>query len=275
MKTIEKYRNSINKYLNKNLPKSGILSKAIRYSTIDGGKRIRSILCIASFRTCGGIGNKILPVVCAIELIHTFSLIHDDLPCMDNDDLRRGKPTSHRVFGEDIAILAGDALLTMAFEWIANCKGISNKKKITVIKELSSCVGPKGLIGGQVLDLKTPKQDLSPNAIKFIYMKKTAQLITTAIRVGAILASATRKKLTALTNYGKNLGLVFQIIDDILDLDKDKGISYARLFGKDKTLKYAKQLINQCIISLKPFGKKADLLEEIALIIFNQVKINT
>lgn len=264
------YKKKIDEYLRKNLrrQKPEILSRALRYSTIDGGKRIRPILCIAGFKACGGGGEYILPVACAIELVHTFSLIHDDLPCMDNDDFRRGKPTSHKVFGEDIAVLAGDALLTMAFDWIADAPNVSSQKKISVTKELSYCT--ERLISGQVLDLRTPKKKLSEKTIKSIYMKKTSALITTAVRIGAIAAGATKKKIMALTKYGENLGLAFQVVDDLLDMDEDKDTSYARLFGKEKALKYSNRLIDQAVNSLKPFGSNAKLLEDIARLVISQ-----
>ena len=273
--TIKNYTNKINNYLQKNLKtdKPEILAQALRYSTIGSGKRIRPILCISSFKACNGKGNYIMPTACALELVHTFSLIHDDLPCMDNDDFRRGKPTNHKVFGEDIAILAGDALLTMAFEWIADTPKVSSHKKLSIIKELSYCTGPKGLIGGQVLDLKTSADKLSINKIKSIYLKKTASLITSAVKIGAIAAGANKRKLSALTAYGKNLGMAFQIVDDLLDLaqDEEKNMSYPALAGKENAYKYADKLIIQTINSIKPFGKKAYLLEDIARWVIDQV----
>lgn len=278
MDAIKIHKYKIEQYLQNHI-KSGkpeILIKALRYSTLDGGKRLRPILCIAGFKACGGKGNYILPVACAIELVHTFSLIHDDLPCMDNDDFRRGKPTSHKIFGEDVAILAGDTLLTMAFEWISDAPKISNQKKMSIIKELSNCVGPKGLIGGQVLDLRTTPHKLSPNTIKYIYLKKTAKLITVAVRIGAIAAGGSKSKMNALTKYGENLGMAFQIVDDLLDLaqDAEKKISYPAAVGKEKAYKYAKGLIAQAISSLKPFSKnvpEGHLLEDISKWVINQV----
>lgn len=266
--TIKNYTNKINNYLQKNLKtdKPEILAKALRYSTIGSGKRIRPILCMLSFEACNGKGSYITPIACAIELVHTFSLIHDDLPCMDNDNFRRGKPTSHKVFGEDIAVLAGDALLTIAFEWISDTPKLSSQKKLSIIKELSYCTGPKGLIGGQVLDLKTSADKLSINKIKSIYLKKTASLITGAVRIGAIAAYASKSKLSALTSYGKNLGMAFQVVDDLLDLTQDAGknMSYPALAGKENAYKYADKLIVGAINSIKLFDKKASLLEDIA-----------
>lgn len=276
-KELKGFSSLISKYLDLNLKGHGTLNKSIRYSTTGMGKRIRPVLCMAGFKACGGRGNSILPVAGAIELIHTFSLIHDDLPCMDNDDYRRGKPTNHKVFGEDIALLAGDALLNMAFEWVTHAKGINNDIKLSIIKELTACVGTKGLIQGQVLDLHPESKKtlvskkISKRILKDIYIKKTALLITTAVRIGAITAGANKRKLDAITEYGMNLGLAFQIVDDILDIDQDEGKSYPSLFGKDNTIKYAKELINKSIRALKPFNKKSNLLEEISHLVLNQI----
>jgi len=287
MNTIEKSAATINLYLNNHLPHNGLLNKAVRYSALGGGKRIRPVICITAFRATGGRGRTILPVASAIELVHTFSLIHDDLPCMDNDDIRRGRPSCHRAFSEDIALLAGDALLSTAFAWIATASRIPASRKITVIQELSSTIGPSGLIGGQALDLRlhpapTPDPDPSPTPLplgktpslkmlRSIYIKKTALLISSSARIGAILAGATKNKLRAITNYGNNLGLAFQIIDDILDTNQDKGISYPHLAGRQKAEKEAKKLIDQSIVSLKPLEPTATLLKQISLKVFSQI----
>ena len=272
MNTIEKLASDINRYLNNHLPHNGLLARAIRYSTLGRGKRIRPVICIAAFRATGGRGKMVLPVAGAIELIHTFSLIHDDLPCMDNDDSRRGKPTCHRVFGEDIALLAGDALLSMAFAWIAAASPIPAFRKIAIIKELGSATGPLGLIGGQVLDLHQPYKRPSLKILKSIYTKKTARLISSSARIGAILAGAGKNKLKSITTYGNNLGLAFQIIDDILDIKQDKGVSYPLLAGRQKAVKDAGKLIDQSIGSLKSFGPRGALLKQIALKVYHQFR---
>jgi len=227
MLTIEKLQPIIDKHLDKNLSGSDILSKSIRYSTINGGKRIRPILCVAGFNTVGGKSKIILQIASAIELVHTFSLIHDDLPCMDNDDYRRGKLTNHKVFGEDIALLAGDALLNLAYDWIVNCH-IPNERKIAILKEIAACTGKQGLIGGQVMDLHAGNRNITEKTIKTIYAQKTGALISAAVRIGAITAGSSTRELKLLTDYGKKLGLAFQIIDDILDMEKDKGISWLK-----------------------------------------------
>jgi len=276
MDSIEGYKKEIDIYLGRRLPagRRDLLNKAMRYSVISGGKRIRPILCIAGFNACGGKGS-ILRIASAIELAHTFSLIHDDLPCMDNDDFRRGRPSSHKVFGEDIATLAGDALLTLSFEWIADTPKISAQKKISIISELSHCLGGKGLIGGQVQDLKTPQNRLFAKTLRHICEKKTGALITASVRIGAIIAGAGKQKLAALTEYGNSLGIAFQIIDDLLDIaqDEKKDISYPRIMGRDKAERYAKNLIKKAAASVKPFKKKAGLLTKIAELVLNRMLV--
>ncbi len=191
---------------------------AMRYSIFAGGKRMRPVLCLAAAEACGGAAINALVPACAVEMIHTYSLIHDDLPAMDNDDLRRGKPTSHKVYGEGIAILAGDALLTEAFAVMA---GVEDTERYTVrdfVTELAVTGGSKMLIGGQVLDLEGEHKKLTEPEIRAVYEGKTAALLTTALRVGAMAANATEAQLEAITDFGYNLGIAFQVIDDILDL---------------------------------------------------------
>lgn len=270
---------SINNYLQRNLPqpldKPKLLSQAIRYSTLNGGKRIRPLLCIGAYRTLGGNSNSIFSIACSLELIHNFSLIHDDLPCMDNDDFRRGKPTCHKVFGENVAVLAGDQLLNLAFEWVTEAKTIKKEIKLELIRELVKVVGAGGLIGGQILDLIKLPTKITTQYVLDIYNRKTTALIATSVRLGAIAARATKKELNQLTKYGESIGLAFQLIDDILDLRQDScdklQINYALLFGEQKTRKLILQLQQQAQKSLTSFGSRSKLLKAIASLIFNQI----
>ena len=193
------------------------IHKAMRYSMFAGGKRMRPVLCLAAAEACGGLAVNALVPACAVEMMHTYSLIHDDLPAMDNDDLRRGKPTSHKAFGEGVAILAGDALLTEAFAVIAQ---VDDTERYTVrdyVRELAATGGSTMLIGGQILDLEGEHKQLSEPEVRAVYEGKTAALLTTALRFGAMSANATEAQLEAVTDFGYNLGLAFQVIDDILD----------------------------------------------------------
>ncbi len=272
-------KNIINKYMSNNLPasgnKPGILSRAIRYSVLNGGKRLRPLLCLAAFQAAGGRGKLILPVAGAVELIHAFSLVHDDLPAMDNDDYRRGKLTVHKNFGEDIAILTGDALLNLAFDWVSAAPGLTAQKKLSIIKELVQATGSQGLIGGQVLDLKASAKKTPAAKVKDIHLLKTTALITAAVRTGAITAGTTKSQLKKLTTYGNNLGLAFQLTDDLLDLEQDKKnklqISYPLLFGRKKTIDYARKLYRQATRPLSSFGKKAASLTEIADLVIQRI----
>lgn len=194
------------------------IHKAMRYSMFAGGKRMRPVLCLAAAEACGGLAVDALIPACAVEMMHTYSLIHDDLPAMDNDDLRRGKPTSHKVFGEGIAILTGDALLTEAFAAIAQVENTEHYNVRDYVAELAVTGGSKMLIGGQVLDMEGEQKDLSEPEVRAVYEGKTAALLTTALRFGAMSANATEAQLEAITDFGYNLGLAFQVIDDILDL---------------------------------------------------------
>jgi geranylgeranyl diphosphate synthase type II len=258
-----------------------VLHKAMRYSLFAGGKRIRPILALASYEACGGNPKDIVPYATALELIHTYSLIHDDLPSMDNDDLRRGKPTNHKVFGEAMAILAGDALLTEAFLILSNNLHSSSLKPsnlIKIIREVSLSSGVHGMVGGQALDIFSENIEPDKDTLNFIHLHKTAALITASVRMGAILANIKEKKLKALTEYGTGIGLAFQIIDDILDIEgnaeelgktagsdiKMKKMTYPALCGTEKSRQKAKDLIADAIDSLKIFSSEADQLRKIA-----------
>ncbi|MDP3791265.1 MAG: polyprenyl synthetase family protein [Candidatus Omnitrophota bacterium] len=249
-----KFRNSlalieIDKNLEKYLPKGdGIIQKAVRYSVLSGGKRIRPLILIESARVCAGSVKDAMPIACAIEFIHTYSLIHDDLPAMDNDDLRRGKPTCHKVFGEANAILAGDALLTLAFGIIA--RHTHAKAGLEIIQEVSEAVGVNGMVGGQALDMEfQDKKDR--NILKKINLLKTAKLFEVSTKAGAIVAGAGRRETAALQKFGLNFGLSFQAVDDLLD-------------GGAGARKEAAVFIERAKKELKIFGKKADKLKAMA-----------
>ena len=198
--------------------KPATIHKAMRYSLFAGGKRMRPVLTLAAAEACGGEIDDALPAACAVECIHTYSLIHDDLPCMDDDDLRRGRPTSHKVFGEGVAVLAGDALLTVAFEILAGAKPTARYPMAALIRELAVASGSHWLIGGQVADLEGEGRKLAAAELKYIHRCKTAALLTASIRLGAMSANATDARLRGLTDFGQALGLAFQVIDDILDV---------------------------------------------------------
>lgn len=278
----------VDKALGQHLPKETVkpftIHKAMRYSIFVGGKRLRPVLCLAAAEACCGKEAAALPHACAVECIHTYSLIHDDLPCMDDDDLRRGKPTNHKVFGEGVAVLAGDALLTVAFEILARAKETSRYKMPALIKDLSVASGSLWLIGGQVADLEGEGKKLGPDELKFIHRAKTAALLTAAIRLGAMSANATPAQLKNLTTFGQSVGLAFQVIDDILDvtqtsekLGKSAGkdiaaqkATYPGIFGLEKSRKEAHRLTNAARNALKPFGKKGDRLNALADYLLNR-----
>ena len=205
-------------------PESTMLGEAMRYAVLSGGKRYRPLLTLAAGDCLGASPGDLLPYACSIELIHNYSLIHDDLPCMDDDDLRRGKPTCHKAFSEEIALLAGDALLTLAFEAAAEAdSGGYPERKIAAIRELGRAAGTRGMIGGQYLDISRRPEDVDRACLLELIGKKTGALITASVRLGGILGGADSKRLDILTRFGENLGLAFQIRDDIKDASEDKG----------------------------------------------------
>lgn len=269
---------ALDRFLPKATVKPATIHKAMRYSLFAGGKRLRPIACLAAAEACGGEVEKALPAACAVECIHTYSLIHDDLPCMDDDDFRRGRPTSHKVFGEGIAVLAGDALLTQAFEILSAAKETSRYKMRDLLRELSVAAGSRMLIAGQVADLEAEGKKSTRAELRFIHECKTAAMIIASLRLGAMSANATPVKLDGLTAFGQNLGLAFQVIDDILDitqtsekLGKSAGkdvaaqkTTYPALIGLDAARKEAHRLTKAAHASLAPLGAKAALLHEIA-----------
>src|SRR4030042_943185 len=261
------------------LKPSNALHKAIRPSLLDGGKRIRPILSIAAFEAVGGKGDHILPFACALEMIHTYSLIHDDLPAMDNDDFRRGKPTCHKIFGEAIGILAGDGLLTEAFKLMTNRSswdGPSNDKALIldVVHEIAQAAGISGMVGGQVADIESEGKEVDLPLLQYIHTHKTGAMILASIRVGARLGGASGETLQAFTRYAERMGLAFQIIDDILnvegkamalgkstgtDLSRGKA-TYPSLLGLEESTKRATALGKLAGESLQPYGPEADPL---------------
>lgn len=266
------------------IPKT--IHKAMRYSLFAGGKRLRPILVIASAETCGLAGKKVLPTACALELIHTYSLVHDDLPAMDDDDLRRGKPTNHKVFGEGMAILAGDALLTTAFELIAK-NGMINSCASAIPKVVETVAigaGTLGMVGGQVVDLemdegrwmkKRPAEQRE--ILKTIHLTKTAALIRASILAGATLAKGGKREISELSWYGTKIGLAFQIADDILDIagnkkllgkegsDRtNKKLTYPALYGQEESKRKACRLVAEAKEHLQIFGKRAEILRDLA-----------
>jgi geranylgeranyl diphosphate synthase, type II len=278
----------VDKALGRFLPKATVkpatIHKAMRYSLFAGGKRLRPILALAAAEACGGSLDAALPHACAVECIHTYSLIHDDLPCMDDDDLRRGRPTNHKVFGEGIAVLAGDALLTIAFEILSHASPTRRYDMTTLIRELSNASGSLWLIAGQVLDLEGEGKPTSPRDLKFIHQSKTAALLTASIRLGAMSANAPEAKLQALTDFGQALGLAFQIIDDILDvtqtsekLGKSAGkdvaaqkATYPAVFGLDRSRAEAHRLTQAARAAVKPLGKNSIPLLSLADYLLNR-----
>ncbi len=264
-----------------------VIFKALRYSLFAGGKRIRPILCLASAEAVGGNIESILPVACALELIHTYSLIHDDLPAMDDDDYRRGRLTSHKVFGENMAILAGDALLTKAFHLMSD-RGLTEKiapeKLISVIHDIAAAAGYFGMVGGQVVDVQSEGEAVDTEVLNFIHTRKTGAMITAAVKAGAVLANAGEVELNALTSYGRHVGLAFQIADDILNVEGDqklmgKGtgsdtkrgkVTYPALVGMDASRKKAGDLVEGALSAIKNFDHRAEPLRMIAAYIIER-----
>src|SRR3990170_830720 len=258
------------------------LYNSMHYSLSAGGKRIRPILSIASCEAVGGNIEDVIPAAIAIEMIHTYSLIHDDLPVMDNDDLRRGKPTNHKVFGEATAILAGDGLLTMAFSILSSAKSDGNRLRI--IHEIALAAGPEGMVGGQQLDIENEGKKIDVPELENLHSRKTGALILAAVRTGGISGGETEMQLQALTVYGKKTGLAFQIADDILDVEGDaddvgKSIgkdakqsknTYPAVLGLAQSKILAGRLVDEAITALDSFDEKAAPLRMIAAYIVDR-----
>src|SRR3989454_11030637 len=274
----KKIDRALARYLPKENVKPATIHKAMRYSLFAGGKRLRPILCLAAAEACGGKIDNALPLACAMECIHTYSLVHDDLPSMDNDDFRRGRPTCHKVFGDGIAVLAGDALLTVAFEIVSRAKPTSRYNMSILLGEIADAAGSQKLIAGQVADLEAEGKKATRDQLRYIHQNKTAAILTTSVRVGAMSANADAKKLKAITSFGRALGLAFQVIDDILDVTqtsetlgksagKDKQAqkaTYPSIVGLEKSRKIAEQLTRRAFGALRVFAGKAAALEALA-----------
>ncbi len=269
---------ALDRYLPKASTKPATIHKAMRYSLFAGGKRLRPILCLAAAEACGGLTSSAMPLACTVECIHTYSLIHDDLPSMDNDDFRRGRPTCHKVFGDAIAVLAGDALLTIAFEIAAQAKGWPRYDVRAIVREVAVAAGSQKLIAGQVADLEGEGKKINRAQLRYIHENKTSALLRTSIRLGAMSANATPTQLTGLSDFGLALGLAFQVIDDVLDvtqtsekLGKSAGkdaaarkATYPSVLGLEKSRAEAGRLTRQAHDALKPLGKRADMLYALA-----------
>ncbi|MEN3046271.1 MAG: polyprenyl synthetase family protein [Candidatus Hydrothermales bacterium] len=251
---------------------SSPLREAMRHLILAGGKRVRPIITYEAYKVCGGEKDEeIIPPACAIEIVHTFTLIHDDLPAIDNDDLRRGVPTVHRVYGEDIAILAGDALFIFGIEVFLDSKA-RPEKVLLALNSLVKALGPKGVIEGEVLDIKGEKMELNTQYLENIHLKKTALLFSSCFEIGAILGNADKETITKLKNTGIELGMAFQIKDDILDAigEKEKigkkvrkdinKMTYVKAYGVEKSLEIAKEHINRAKSILEEFNNKAEFL---------------
>ncbi|GMH41339.1 hypothetical protein BSKO_09249 [Bryopsis sp. KO-2023] len=260
----------VDKALDQSLPmaKPELIHESMRYSLLAGGKRVRPALCLAACELVGGSIEAAMPSACAMEMVHTMSLIHDDLPSMDNDDFRRGQPTNHMKYGEDIAILAGDAMLSYSFEHIAEAtKGVSAERVLRVIGFLGKSVGQVGLVAGQVVDLQCEGKEVDRDTLQYIHLHKTAALLEAAVVCGAIVGGASEDDITRLSKYSRNIGLAFQVVDDILDvtqtteklgktaakdLSSDK-TTYPKLLGLEESRKVADQLINDAIAQLEVY----------------------
>jgi geranylgeranyl diphosphate synthase, type II len=279
---LEERRVQVDAELERVLPPAGqyptSIHQAMRYSVFAGGKRLRPILCLEGGRLLGGEEDSLMQVGCALELIHTYSLIHDDLPALDNDDLRRGRPALHREFGEATAILAGDALLTLAFE-VLSAPSFEADRRLRLIYELSHAIGTQeGMVAGQVVDLETTGLETDAATLKYIHSAKTGAFIRAAVRSGALCAQAGEADLARITVYGEKIGLAFQIADDLLDVlgseealgkavrkdGRQQKATYPALYGVERSQRIAGELILEACAALEPFGNRARRLREIA-----------
>ncbi len=282
---LERKRVDVDRFLDLVAPPSvtapTTLHESMRYSLLAGGKRIRPILTIAAAEALGSTAPGLMPVACSLELIHTYSLIHDDLPSMDNDDFRRGKPTNHKAYGDAMAILAGDALLTMAFDLISRpdlMKGCDPVRQVRLVQELAFGSGNSGMVGGQVFDIQAERKDIDLTTLQTIHKHKTGMLIRAAVRMGAVAAGATDRQLDDLTGYAEDIGLAFQIADDVLNVtgtreelgknpntDAERGKkTYPTFYGVDGAKQLAEDCVTRAITRLVSLGPPADPLREIA-----------
>jgi geranylgeranyl diphosphate synthase type II len=265
------------------------LVQAMRYSLFAGGKRLRPVLCIAAARAVGGEASHVLPVACALEMIHTYSLIHDDLPAMDDDDLRRGEPTSHKMFGEGMAILAGDALLTHAFSLMASpelMEQVGPGRALQVIGLIAGAAGHQGMVGGQAMDIQSEGKQVELSTVEFIHTHKTADLIAASLTAGALLGGGDTTQVSAITAYGRKIGLAFQISDDILDIEGDSAlmgkpsgsdqakakVTYPGVLGLEVSRNRQRELVESAVDALASFDRRAEPLRSIARYIIERKK---
>ena len=275
---------AMDRFLPKATVRPATIHRAMRYAVFAGGKRLRPVLCLAAAEACGGAVADALPAACAVELMHTYSLVHDDLPAMDDDDLRRGRPTCHKVFGEGMAVLCGDALLTEAFAVLAQVRPTRRYGVRDHVAELALTGGSRHLIGGQVMDLEGEGREVTKAALVRIHRAKTAALLTCSLRLGGMTADATPTRLAALTDFGMNLGLAFQVIDDILDVTQSTAVlgktagkdaadnkpTYVSILGHEESLALAEKLRQDAHSALTPFGDGAQRLKSLADLIVHR-----
>jgi geranylgeranyl diphosphate synthase type II len=280
---IAESRRIVDQYLERLLPPESqmpaTIHKAMRYSVFAGGKRVRPILVLASGESLAGDREVLFHLGAGIEMMHTYSLIHDDLPALDNDDLRRGVPTCHKVFGEAMAILAGDALMTRCYQVLLDLPRISDSVKVGIIRELATATGTlRGMVGGQVVDLESEGKPVSSEVLEYIHDSKTGALLAACVRCGALAAGAEPAELLALTEFGAKIGLVFQIVDDILDVtsssevlgktagkdEKVKKATYPALYGVEASRQKARELLASALEDIRNFGEEAEALRNLA-----------
>ena len=286
IKYLEDRKLLVNNFLEKRTAKKGIsrVDEAMAYSLLAGGKRLRPILLMAAADAVGGNGYNYLSVACGLEMIHTYSLIHDDLPVMDNDDYRRGRLTNHKVYGEALALLAGDGLLTLAFEVMLEQKNIAPEVLIETVKEVAMCAGNYGMVGGQVLDLDSEDKQITQAQMRTLHEAKTGALFIAAVRSGARMAGAKSEELLAMTHFAELFGLAFQITDDIMDVESTKEemgknsgsdaklnkSTYVTLYTLEGAKALAEKTLHEALECLEPFGPKAEPLQEITKMLYNR-----
>lgn len=278
---IDKY---LDKYLAEKENPQNIIYKAMRYSVFAGGKRLRPILMLNVCKMCGGDVNEVIPFACALEMIHTYSLIHDDLPAMDNDDLRRGMPTSHIKFGEATAILAGDALLNRAFEVVSEYDGDNVKRAMKAINMLAASSGTEGMIGGQIVDMESEGKEITLDELRYLHLNKTGAIIRSACTIGALMGGGSEDEIEAVDEFAKNLGVAFQIQDDILDVTgseeelgkpigsdaEENKNTYVRLVGLEKSRELSEEYSENAKKALDIFGERAQFLKELTDYLINR-----
>ena len=278
---------ALERYLPPAVAEPSVVHEAMRYSVFAGGKRLRPILVIAAAEAAGGHMADVMPTACSFELIHTYSLIHDDLPAMDDDDFRRGRPTSHKVFGEAMAILAGDALLTHGLHLVALNAGLGKTALDTlprILAEITEAAGTSGMIGGQVVDIRSEGKPVSSDTLEYIHTHKTGALIRAAVRVGAMLVGADDDDLAAFTTYGDRIGLAFQIVDDVLDVEgsldtlgktagsdqRKQKLTYPSVHGLPASKARAAQLVHEAQAALAGFDAAGEPLRALAMFVLNR-----